>query len=165
VAGNRSSARDGSGSPFLLCFDGSDSSTHAIREAGAITGGGQALVVHVWLAPSAMLLQGRGVEQSHPLGAAVEEFDASARDAAEKLAAEGVRIATEAGFDAEPLPLETRHGIWRPIVALAEERGARAVVVGSHGLSPVKSTLLGSISRGIANHCARPVLVVPRERR
>ncbi len=165
MAGTRSSAREESGAPFLLCFDGSDSAEHAIREAGEITGGGTALVVHAWLPPSAILIQGRSVGPSHPLAAAVEEFDSSAREAAGEIAAEGARIAAEAGFDAQPLPLETPRGIWRPIVELADQRAARAVVVGSHGLSPVKSTLMGSVSHGIANHCARPVLVVPTERR
>jgi nucleotide-binding universal stress UspA family protein len=151
-------------SPYLLCFDGSDSAERAIRSAGEIIGGGPALVVHAWLPPSAMLLQARGLDSSHPLRAAADEFDAKAREQAAGVAAEGARIASEAGFDAEPLALETPHGVWRPIVKLAEERDARAGVVGSHGLSPVRSTLMGSVSHGIANHCARPVLVVPTER-
>jgi nucleotide-binding universal stress UspA family protein len=150
--------------PYLLCFDGSDCAAEAIRRAGEIAGGGPAIVVHAWLPPSALLLQGRGVRAEHPLAPAVEEFDASACEAAEALAAEGAEIASAAGFDAEPLAIEARRGIWRPIVELAEERGARAVVVGSHGLSPAKSAALGSVSHGIANHSTRPVLVVPRKR-
>lgn len=149
------------GGAYLLCFDGSDSAANAIREAGVIAGGGRALVVHAWLRPSVLMLQGRHLASDHPLAAAVEEFDASARGTAEEIAAKGVEIATEAGFEAEPLVIETGHGVWRPIVELAGERAARAVVVGSNGLSPVKSTLLGSVSHGIANHCTRPVLIVP----
>jgi nucleotide-binding universal stress UspA family protein len=147
--------------PFLLCFDGSDCAAAAIRVAGELCGGGTALVAHAWLRPSAVMFQGRRVEGSHPLAEAAEEFDASTREGAEERAAEGVRVAREAGFDAEPLLVEHAHGTWRPLVELAIERRARAVVVGSHGLSPVKSALLGSVSRGIANHCPRPVIVVP----
>lgn len=149
-------------SPFLLCFDGSDPAAHAIREAAAITGGGRALVVHAWLPPSAAMLGDRAIEEDHPLAEAVDEFDAAAREAAERVVASGVEIAAEAGFDAEPLAVEARDGVWRPIVQLAEEREARAVVVGSHGLSRVKSALLGSVSGEIANQCRRPVIVVPQ---
>jgi nucleotide-binding universal stress UspA family protein len=147
--------------PFVLCFDGSDSAADAMRQAAAITGGGAALVVHVWLPPSGVMLPGRTIESSHPLAPAAEEFDASAREAAERVAADGAGIAAEAGFDAEPLAVESRRGVWQPIVELAEERGARAVIVGSQGLSRVKSALLGSVSNGLVNHCRRPVIVVP----
>jgi nucleotide-binding universal stress UspA family protein len=150
--------------PYLLCYDGSECAGAAIRRASEILAEGPALVVHVWLAPSAMLLQGRAVAPGHPLREAAEEFDAEARTEAERLAAEGADIAAEAGLDAEPLALEVTYGVWRPIVDLAAEREARAVVVGSQGRSAASATLLGSVSRGIANHCARPVLVVPPER-
>jgi nucleotide-binding universal stress UspA family protein len=147
--------------PFQLCFDGSDSAAHAIRQAAAITGGGRALVVHAWLPPSAVMLQGRTLEPSHPLAAAVREFDSAAREAADRVAARGVELAAEAGFDAEPLAVQAPDGVWKPLVRIAEERQVRAVVVGSYGLSRVKSALLGTVSREVANHCMRPVIVVP----
>lgn len=148
-------------SPFLLCFDGSESATRAIREAAAITGGGRALVVHAWLPSSAAMLGDRTIEQDHPLAEAVGEFDAAAREAAERVVAGGVEIAAEEGFDAEPVAVEARDKLWQPIVELAEEREVRAVIVGSSSLSGVRSALLGSVSREIANHCSRPVIVVP----
>lgn len=151
--------------PYLLCYDGSECAAEAIRHAGGVLSVGPALAVHAWLAPSAMLLQGRGVPPGHPLRGAAEEFDAAALAAAEGLAQEGARIAAEAGFEAEPLALDAPHGVWRPIVKLAEERTARAVVVGSQGHSAANALFLGSVSRGIANHCSRPVLVVPPEKR
>lgn len=147
--------------PFLLCFDGSESATHAIREGGEITGGGSALVVHAWLPPSSVVLQGRTLEPTHPMAAAVGEFDSAAREAAEGVAARGAEIASDARFDPEPVAVAAPAGVWRPLVELAEQREARAVIVGSHGLSRVKSALLGSVSHGIVNHCNRPVIVVP----
>jgi nucleotide-binding universal stress UspA family protein len=157
------SARGDPDAPYLLCFDGSEAATHAIRTAAAITGGGPALVVHVWIPPSALMFQGRHVPRSHPLASAAEEFDASAREAAERLAADGTRVASAVGFQAQPLAIEDRHGVRRAIVALAEERAVRAVIVGARGLSAVKSALLGGVSYGIVSHCRRPVLVVPPE--
>jgi nucleotide-binding universal stress UspA family protein len=91
----------------------------------------------------------------------VKEFDAAARRAAEELAAEGARIAEEAGFEPQPIAIEAPDGVWRPLLELAEERQARAVIVGSHGRSRAGAALLGSVSRAIANRSKRPVIVVP----
>ena len=44
---------------------------------------------------------------------------------------------------------------------LAEERDARAIVVGSYGESPLKSALLGSTPHKLLHISRRPVLVVP----
>jgi nucleotide-binding universal stress UspA family protein len=46
-------------------------------------------------------------------------------------------------------------------VETAEERDAAAVVVGSRGLTALRSAVLGSVSYGVVHHCKRPVLVVP----
>jgi nucleotide-binding universal stress UspA family protein len=48
------------------------------------------------------------------------------------------------------------------LAAVAEERGALAVCVGSRGRGPLRAALLGSTSRAAVRECACPVLVVPR---
>jgi nucleotide-binding universal stress UspA family protein len=147
--------------PVLLCYDGSPGAADAIGRAGEILHGGPALVLYVWLPPSAILLEGRVLEDTHPLAPATAEFDATASEDAQRIASEGAALASEAGFDAEPITAPAGRGIWRTIVELAEARDARAVVVGSHGRSTVGSALLGSVSHGVTNRCPRPVLVVP----
>ncbi len=147
---------------MLLCYDGSPDARDAIDLAGEIIGGGPALVLYAWLPPSALLLQGRLVAETHPLGPAVAEFDDAAREEAERVAAEGTEIAKSAGFDATPLAERAGLGIWRAIIAVAEREDVRAVVVGSHGRSAAASAVLGSVSHGVVNHCGRPVLVTPR---
>ena len=121
--------------PLLLCYDGSPDSTEAIELAGELIGGGPALVLHVWLPPSALFLAGRIVADSHPLAPAIAEFDEAAHKEAERIAAEGAEAASRVGFEATPLTERAGHGVWRAIVKIADEHDARAVIVGSHGRS------------------------------
>jgi nucleotide-binding universal stress UspA family protein len=147
--------------PCILCFDGSDPARRAIRETAGLLGRVPALVVHVWDRPSGLMLGGRPLAATHPLAPAAEEFDASAHEAAAAVLADGVGLAADCGFDVEPTLLASHHGVWAPIIELAEERSARAVAVGSRGASALESTVLGSVAHGIANHCGRPVIIVP----
>ena len=47
------------------------------------------------------------------------------------------------------------------ILDVADELDAEAIVVGSRGLTGVKSLLLGSVSHALLQHADRPVIVVP----
>ena len=147
--------------PALLCFDGSDDARRAIAEAGALLGGGPALVVHVWEPLSALILRNPLIHSPGPLVEQAAELDAAGDEAARLLAEEGARIARTAGFDAEPVSIKADDRVWARIVELAEKRDARAVVLGPRGLSRVGSALLGSVSSGVVHHCRRPVLVIP----
>jgi nucleotide-binding universal stress UspA family protein len=49
------------------------------------------------------------------------------------------------------------------IVGLAEELGARLIVLGSRGLGPLRSALMGSVSHSVIRHAHCPVLVVRSE--
>ena len=147
--------------PVLLCFDGSDDSRRAITAAGGLLGGGPALVVHVWEPLSALMLRNPLIHSPGPLIEQAAELDAAGAEAAERLTGEGMQIARGAGFDAEPMCARSDGGVWPRIVELAEERDARAVVVGPRGRSAIGSVLLGSVSSGVAHHCRRPVVVIP----
>jgi len=46
------------------------------------------------------------------------------------------------------------------IVGLAEELGAGLVVIGSRGLGPLRSALMGSVSHSVVRHARCPVMVV-----
>ena len=148
--------------PVLLCYDGSDAAAHAIAKSGPLLGGGDALVVHVWRPVSATLLRNPlvGAPQG-ALGEAAAEIDAVAAEAASRVAADGAEKARAAGFDAEPLPVRDEGKEWQAIVALAEDRSARAVVVGPRGHSRLDALALGSVSHGLLHHARCPVIVVP----
>jgi nucleotide-binding universal stress UspA family protein len=145
--------------PVLLCYDGSEEAAHAIHEAARLLGPGSAIVAHVWNPPSAMLFT-KVVEHPDPLADAAEEFDATAAEQAGEVVEEGARLAREAGFSPETTMLKRVRSAWPALVELADERVARAVVVGSRGRSRVRNALLGGVASGVVAHSTRPVLVV-----
>lgn len=50
------------------------------------------------------------------------------------------------------------------IVALAEEIGARLIVMGSRGLGGMRRLVLGSVSDSVARHASCPVLIVREDK-
>jgi nucleotide-binding universal stress UspA family protein len=143
--------------PVLLCDDGSAPARRAIAAAGELLGGGPALVVTVWEPYKPGLLQAVGGTIALASGLA-KEFDEASLQAANECAAEGVKAAAAAGFDATPLVVRGRPR--DAIVEAAREHGARAVVVGSRGQGGVESVLYGSVSMGVLHESPVPVLVV-----
>ena len=57
--------------------------------------------------------------------------------------------------------LRSDDSIWERILEYADSCDAGVIVVGSRGLSGIKSAVLGSVSHGLVNNSRRPVLVVP----
>jgi nucleotide-binding universal stress UspA family protein len=92
----------------------------------------------------------------------LEDLLAIARESAERVAEEGVGIAVAAGLQATPLVVEAAGPVWAAIVQAAQEHDAAAIVMGSRGLSGVKSALLGSVSNGVVHHATCPTLIVRR---
>jgi nucleotide-binding universal stress UspA family protein len=151
----RASSADG---PLLLCFDGSEDARHAIERAGPLFAGRRALVVTVWQ-PIANL---NSLAWTGPTASSVEAV-ALNRAAAEdggRVADEGARVALEAGLRAEPLAVEATGSVWGTIVEIADRHDAATIVMGSRGLTGVRSMLLGSVSSGVVHHADRPTLVI-----
>jgi nucleotide-binding universal stress UspA family protein len=90
-----------------------------------------------------------------------EELDEASQKAAEQTAAEGVKLATERGMTAQLRTCSYTATISRAILAEAERVGAEAIVMGSRGLTGLKSLLLGSVSHELLQHADRTVVVVP----
>lgn len=149
------SAADG---PLLLCYDGSEDAAHAIRRAGDLFTGRRALVLTVWQ-PTAAL----GSSAWSGATDSMVDFFAFDRAAAEHgggVAGEGVRIAREAGLQAEPLAVEAAGPVWKTIVEIADQHDAQTIVLGSRGLTGVRSVLLQGVSSAAVRHAGRPTLVV-----
>jgi nucleotide-binding universal stress UspA family protein len=144
--------------PLILCYDGSEGAADAIRQAGALFSGGRALVVNAWQSVPIPGSLGMGGEAA-PMVNNVE-LDRAAAERGGRLADEGVRIARDAGLQAEPLPVKAPGAIWETIVDLANRHDAGTIVMGSRGVTGIRAMLLGSVSNAVVHHADRPTLIV-----
>ena len=146
--------------PLLLCYDGSDDAKHAIERAGELFAGRDALVVSVRqpipaLDTVAVLGATGGMVNVVEVERATTETDGHVAD-------EGVRIAQEAGLDAEPVTVRSTRSVWETIVGVADRHDAATIVMGSRGLTGLRSMVLGSVSSAVVRHADRPTLIIPR---
>ena len=147
--------------PVLLAYDGSPGAATAIAVAGQLLVGRKAVVCHAWSGTSQAVFRTPPSGLPGVLADAATELDEYDREAAEKVAAQGVELARSAGFDAKPFAERRETKTWRAILRAADETDASVVVAGAHGLSGVGRAILGSVSTGLVHHSAIPVLVVP----
>lgn len=142
--------------PILVCYDGSEGARHAIETTAALFPGQRAIVFYAW-SPTSLIVAAYGGMVALPAG----DDDALQADAS-KVAAEGCKLANDAGLKAQPEITEvTYQGTRHAIIDTAEQYDAKLVVLGTRGLSTFKSILLGSVSQDVAQHAHVPVLVVP----
>lgn len=148
----------GADAPLLLCYDGSEPAQHAIVLAADLLRPRHALVLTVW-EPAA------GVGTFAWQGAAERtleyaEFDRAASELGERIVAEGARIAEDGGFHVEPLAVEATGSVWTTILEVAERRNVSMIVLGSRGLTGMRSILLGSVSTALVHRAKRPTVVI-----
>ncbi len=94
----------------------------------------------------------------------VDEIDTANRQSAEARAQERAELAGEAGLKAKPRTRSQVSKVANTILTEAEAVSAIAIVMGSRGLSGVKSVLLGGVSHTVIQHTDRAVVVVPSPR-
>jgi nucleotide-binding universal stress UspA family protein len=146
---------------ILVCFDGSTDAQAAIDRAGELFGGRSTTVLTVWepfVETMARTGAGFGLEAAM---VDVDEIDAASARAAREQAQAGVERAQRAGLNAQPRVACRTTTIAGTILAQAEDVGADAIVLGTRGLTGLKSLLLGSVSHAVVQHADRPVMVVP----
>jgi nucleotide-binding universal stress UspA family protein len=151
----RASSGDG---PLLLCFDGSDDARRALERAGALFDGRHALAVTVCQPISD--LDGFAWTGATAGRVDVVELNRTAAENAARIADEGARVALASGLKPEPWPVEASESVWSTIVELADRHDASAIVMGSRGLTGLRSMLLGSVSSAVVHHAERPTLVI-----
>ena len=140
---------------ILICYDGSTDAKEAIAHGARMLRGQRATVLTIWspFDTAALGLAG-GVED-------MQESDEAGRLHAEQQAEAGGRLAIELGFDAESRTVDRRTTIADAILGEADALDATAILMGSRGLTGVKSLLLGSVSHAVIQHADRTVIVVP----
>ncbi len=144
--------------PMLLCYDGSEDAKHAIERAGRLLRGRPALVVTVWQPTGDLTC----LPWSGSTAGMVDlgELDRAAAGEGRRIADEGVAIARHAGLDARSLAVPATGPVWKTILEIGERHDAATIVVGSRGLSGMRSLLLGSSSGALLRHADRPTLVI-----
>ena len=150
--------------PVVVAFDRSDEARAALTEAAALFRDRPLVVVSVWEPGLAIVAvpgdAGMGLSYPMPSPEEVEQVDQVEQDHAAATAQAGVELARSLGATAEPLAVADRVNVAETIHAIAEQRDAAAIVVGSRGLGRVKSAVLGSTSRKLLHDARRPLLVV-----
>jgi nucleotide-binding universal stress UspA family protein len=123
--------------------------------------GQTATVLTVW-EPFIEVMTRAGAGMAYwPIGVDTDEIDTASEKNARQRAEEGVERAREAGLDAQPSTRARGATIAETIMAEAKQDGAKAIVLGTRGLTGVKSLVLGSVSHAVLQHADRPVVVVP----
>jgi nucleotide-binding universal stress UspA family protein len=145
---------------ILIAYDGSPDAQTAIEQAGALMSGTPATILTVWEPFNDVVARvgGSGLPLA-PLN--FDDVDQAHVEQAQRRAADGVDRARRAGLDAQPRVRRADRSIATAILAEAAESGARAIVLGTRGLTGVKSWLMGSVSHAVVQQADRPVMVVP----
>jgi nucleotide-binding universal stress UspA family protein len=146
---------------ILIAYDGSKDAEAAIARAGELFAGEPVVVLSVW-EPLRDVVARTGAGLSGLAGIIdYEQIDAEYEAAGLERAEEGVGLARTAGLEARASTRRRENTIAEAILAEADRVEARAVVMGSRGLTGIKSALLGSVSHAVLQHADRPVMVVP----
>jgi nucleotide-binding universal stress UspA family protein len=150
-----------SSSLTLLCYDGSNSSKHAVAVASQTLAPGEVVILHIWARPPAALADSYSESRS-PAAHSFDELEARESARATAIAQEGLELARSLGLSATISVQRADGDEWRVILDAADAVDAGLIVLGTRGHTGVQDRLLGtSVSGDVLHHSLRPVLVVP----
>ena len=136
----------------------------AVRAAASLFRGRTLVIVSVWEPGMAMAAQPvpdpTGLSYPLPDPEQIATVDRIQSEHAASSAEAGAALPAASGAEAEAVAQPDGGDVAETVDAVAAQRDAAAVVVGSRGLGGVKSKLLGSTSRRLLHDSAAAVLVV-----
>lgn len=146
--------------PVLYAFDGSDNARRALAEGAERFPGRPAVVATVWRSAERAASAARAALPDEVIKQAVSAMDDTSEEQALETASAGMEILREAGVEAAARAVRSTAPTWSALVELAGELDAETIVLGTRGRSGLRAALLGSVSSGVLEHSAVPVLVV-----
>jgi nucleotide-binding universal stress UspA family protein len=148
--------------PLLIGYDGTRAAEHALREATGLLAHRRALIVVVIkpglafelieLPASSVGLPPAPIDIRTAL-----EVEHKVSEAAQEGAQRAAALARELGLDADPLVVaeEPEVPVAETLLRVADQRDARAIVLGAHAHGPI----IGGTSRSILRDAKCPVVV------
>lgn len=150
---------------ILICYDDSSSARRALEVTSRTVSGRPVILLHVYTAPEAVLADAFSTRGSDPSTGltAQDRLETLAAVRAGEIIEAGRALAAELDLEVEARTWERRpdRPVWRTILDAAGELDAEVIVAGTRGPTTVGDDVLGSVSRGLARHSNRPLLLVP----
>ena len=145
--------------PVLFCYDASDGSRTALAAAVEVIKPADAVVLVVWTPAAVQLARAGSFVVAVPNEGEIDEKEAAM---ARQIAEEGAAGARRRGYNASARIAQANESVAKAIDEVAQEIDAGLVVCGQRGRGAIGSALLGSVSRVLAAHTKRPVLIAPQ---
>jgi nucleotide-binding universal stress UspA family protein len=145
--------------PLLICYDGSADAKLAIEKAGGLARR-QACAGRDGAAadrrPGELCWSGATASMVNFV-----ELDHGRRGRLPRHS-RGCAHRARGGLEAEPVAIKATGSVWETIIQTAAHHNAAAILMGSRGLTGVRSMLLGSVSSAVVQHAVRASLVIYR---
>ncbi|AKS33522.1 universal stress protein [Mycolicibacterium goodii] len=144
----------------VVGYDGSLSANGAIRTAGALFPGAEAVIVYLSTPPfGSKGLRARLRHSARNVDELIDLVDRESEGESARLVDIGVTLARAAGWTPQPLVKRTWAGEGLGLAQVGEELQPEVMVVGARGIGASESKI-GSVSDLVVHHSPRPVLVV-----
>lgn len=134
---------------IVVGYDGSECAKEALRVA-----------VEVGKAYGEKVIIAFGYELN-PVAGEIQDYAKALKELATQRLEEGAALASSGADGVEVEAVIVEQAPAHALVALADERDARVIVVGTRGESPIRGALLGATPHKLLQLADRPVLVVP----
>ena len=142
---------------MLLALDGSDQSKHALKYAidSASKWEAELLLISVIPFHSALLFYDDGASVID-----LEEYDKTMNKIHSEILADAKAEIESVNPDLKVKTLLRTGHVPSVIIEEADNEDADLIIMGSRGLSGIKSWVLGSISKAVVEQCTKPILLV-----